>query len=154
MTSGSASVSNSLRQRPFVDNGDLSFDDYPNRVLDKSFTGGGVVQSTTLILPTYEKDFSVRTSLGVEWIEFYESLWSQAVEALERSDRIVVVGYSMPEADHRACAMLLWNTNKRAEILVCCSSSNENIKKRFSQHGFMRVREVGNFTDLIANGMT
>jgi hypothetical protein len=39
----------------------------------------------------------VKTSLGNEWVPFYESLWSQATESLERSDRIVIIGYSMPE---------------------------------------------------------
>ena len=147
-TGGPRHVSNSLGERPFVDNVDSVFPDYPSRVLDKTFSGGGVAPLATLILPTYEKEFSVRTSLGTEWIPFYESLWSQAAESLERSDRIVIIGYSMPDADYRSRALLLWNTNKRAEVFVCCASSNETVKAQFRNHGFGRVRDMGGFADL------
>ena len=147
-TGGLRSISNSLGERPFVNNVDSLFPDYPSRVLDKTFPGGGVAESATLILPTYEKEFSVTTSLGNEWIPFYESLWSQAAESLEGSARIVIIGYSMPDADFRSRALLLWNANRRAEVFLCCLSSNETLKAQFRSHGFGRVRDVGSFADL------
>jgi hypothetical protein len=147
-TGGVLQATNSLGPRPFVDNVDSVFPDYPSRVLDKTFQGGGVAKSATLILPTYDKEFSVTTSLGNEWIPFYESLWSQATESLERSARIVILGYSMPDADYRSRALLLWSANKRAEVFVCCGSSNEAVKAQFRSHGFGRVHYMGSFADL------
>ena len=137
---------NSYGPRPFVDNVDSVLPDYPNCVLDKRFPGGGVTDgSTTLVLPTHEKVFSVTTSFGGEWGSFYESLWCKAEESLQQSDRIVVIGYSMPEADRRSRAVLLWNTNKRAEVVICCAASNEAMGRQFESHGFWRVRETRNF---------
>ena len=145
---GPVQVFNSLGGRPFVDNVDSVFPDYPSRILDKAFPGGGVTKSATLILPTYEKEFSVKTSLGDEWIPFYESIWSQAAESLGRSDRVVIIGYSMPVADYRSRAMLLWNIDKGAEVVVRCASSNETVKAESRNHGFGRVRDMGSFADL------
>jgi hypothetical protein len=140
-----------LGQRPFVDNIDSVLPSYPNRVLDRAFPLGGVVQGwTTLVLPTYEKQFSVTTSLEEEWSSFYESLWTQAEASLARSDQIVVIGYSMPEADHRSRALLLWNSNKRAGVSLCCASSNKGLRAQFENHGFWRVSEIGTFADLFA----
>lgn len=145
-TEGCSVFSNGLGERPFVDNEDSVLPDYPRQVLDKAFPNGGVTsRSTTLVLPTYEKQYSVTTSVGVEWSSFYESLWSQAAESLQQSDRIVIIGYSMPEADHRARALLLWCNNKRTEVLLCCAASNEALKRSFETHGFWRVREIGTF---------
>jgi hypothetical protein len=161
-TSG-VDLSHSLGRRPFVDNllavsvggeepvPDSFFRAYPSRVLDKEFPGGGVASDApTLTLPTYEKKFSVETSGGDEWAPFYESLWSQAAESLEQSDRIVIIGYSMPEADHRSRAVLLWGSNKRAEVLLCCAASNETLKGTFETHGFWKVVAIGGFSDFIA----
>jgi aspartate 1-decarboxylase len=140
----------SLGQRPFVDNVDSVLPGYPDRVLDREFKGGGVTdESTTIVLPTYEKRFSVKTSLGDEWLGFFESLWSQAADSLQQADRIIIVGYSLPEADRRSRALLLWTTNKRAEVIICCSTSNAAIRAQFEGHGFWRVREAGTFADFL-----
>ena len=145
---GFSSFVNSLGDRPFVDNTESFLPTYPSRVLDTSFRGGGVAnEAPTLILPTYEKKYSVSTSVGDEWGDFYKSLWAQAAESLESSDRIVMIGYSMPQADTRARALLLWADNKRAEILLCCGGSNETLGRDFETHGFWRVTSVGTFAD-------
>ena len=150
-TQGYSAFTNSLGERPFVDNVGSLLPAYAGRVLDTSFKGGGVTGgATTLVLPTYEKKFSVGTSVGEEWGPFYESLWSQATDALRQSHRIVIIGYSMPEADHRAQAILLWEANKRAEVYLCCAGSNETLKRRFQTHGFQRVVEVGAFSDFLS----
>jgi hypothetical protein len=161
-TSG-CDLPHSLGRRPFVDNllavsvgreepvPDSFFRAYPSRVLDKKFPGGGVASDApTLVFPTYEKKFSVKTFGGNEWAPFYECLWSQAAESLEHSDRIVIIGYSMPEADHRSRAVLLWGSNKRAEVSLCCAGSNETLKRTFETHGFWRIVEVGSFSDFLA----
>jgi hypothetical protein len=70
-TQGYSAFTNSLGGRPFVDNVDSVFPDYPDRILDKTFPGGGVTGgSTTLVLPTYEKQYYVTTSVGDEWCVF------------------------------------------------------------------------------------
>lgn len=135
---------------PFVDNRDSALTKYSNKVLDRRIQiSGDAGSALTLVLPTYEKRFSVPTSLGDEWGPFFESLWSQAAEAVQQSDRIVIIGYSVPEADHRARALLLWGTNKRAEVSLCCADSNETLKRSFQTHGFWRVIEVGKFQDFL-----
>jgi len=147
-TGGYAAFVNSLGPRPFVDNVDSVLPDYPSLVLDKTFRAGGVTPgSTTLVLPTYEKRFSIPTSVGEEWVPFYESLGSQAVEALQRSDRIII-GYSRPAAYRRSRALLLWNNNKQARVLVCCASAHKELRVQFEEHGFWRVAEAGTFADL------
>jgi hypothetical protein len=141
----------SLGPRPFVDNVDSMFPGYPKRVLDKGFPGGGVVDgATTLLLPTYEKRFFIKTSVGNEWIPFYESLWSQAAAFLEKSDRIVIIGYSMPAADHDAREMLLSKNSRGAEIFVSSLSSNESLGAQFRDHGFARVHQLGGFGDWLS----
>lgn len=140
--------SSSLGPRPFVDNVDLAFPDYPKGVLDKSFPGGGVLDGApTVVLPTYEKQFLVQTSVGKEWIPFYSSLWSQAGEFLEKSERVVIIGYSMPSADRQAGELILSKSNKCADVFVCCASSNESLAARFRDHGFLHVHQIGGFAE-------
>jgi hypothetical protein len=154
-THGSSHVRNAYGDWPFVDNKDSVLSGYPSDVLDKTFGRGGVAGGSdpgfvTLILPTYEKRFSAVTPLGNEWIAFYEKIWSDAAQSLERSDRIVVIGYSMPDADHHSRAVLLWNTNKRAEVFLFCRSDNERLQAQFRNHGFWRVRDMGSFEDFVS----
>ena len=105
-----------------MDNVDSLFPHYPNRVLNNTFPGGGATSGgVTLVLPTYEKQYFVTTSIGDEWISFYESLWTQASDSLQQSERIVLIGYNMPNADIRSRALLLWTSNKRAEVLHYCA---------------------------------
>jgi hypothetical protein len=144
----------SLGPRPFVDNRDSVLPGYPSSVLDREFENGGETDpSVTLVLPTYEKRFSVTTSVDDEWTGFYESLWSQAAESLQRSDSIVIVGYSMPAADRRSRALLLWSANKRADVTICCASSSATMKAQFESHGFWRVRDAGTFEDLFGSSV-
>lgn len=145
-SSGTFGAVDSLGSRPFVDNVDSVLSTYPDRVLDNSFAGGGVTDSAvTLILPTYDKRFYVKTGVGEEWRLFYHSLWLQAAESLERSARIVIIGYSLPKGDRMARSVLLWNTNKRAEVQIYSGSANFSIRTEFQQHGFWHVFEMGRF---------
>jgi hypothetical protein len=146
----SGAFTNSLGNQPLVDNTDSVLSSYPPEVLDKGFSGGGVLDaSSTLILPTYEKQFSITTSVGDEWASFFESLWCKAAESLQGADRIVIIGYSMPEADRRSRAILLWNANKRAEILLCCASSSAAMRVQFENQGFWRVSAWGDFQEFL-----
>lgn len=140
----------SLGRQPYIDNNDSALTKYPNRVLDNSFPGGGVTDgATTLVLPTHEKRFSVRTSLGNEWSSFYQFLWSEAARSLELSNRIVIIGYSLPKADCMSRSVLLWSANRRAEVLICSGSSSSSIRTEFEDHGFWRALEGGTFEEFL-----
>ncbi|MBZ5670795.1 MAG: SIR2 family protein [Acidobacteriia bacterium] len=141
---------NSLGRHPYIDNIDSALTTYPNRLLDNSFPGGGVTDgATTLVLPTHGKRFSVRTSLGDEWSSFYQSMWYKVAESLEHSDRVVIIGYSLPKADRMSRSVLLWSTNRRAEVLICSGSSSSSIRAEFEDHGFWRALEVGTFEQFL-----
>jgi hypothetical protein len=68
---------------------------------------------------------------------------------LHASDRIVIIGYSLPAADRRSRAILLHGANKWAEVVLCCASANESIRRELEGHGIWRVREVGSFEDFL-----
>lgn len=143
--------SNSMGARPYVDNHDGALSEYPSRaVLDLGFPGGGVVDGASLVLPTHKKRFFVTTSVGDEWSEFYASLWSEAQEVLLKSKRIVLIGYSMPEADERANELLLSGPHRSADLYLCCAAANERLAERFREGGFLSVHEVGSFEDWLS----
>jgi hypothetical protein len=119
-------------------------------VLDESFPGGGVTGTTiSLVLPSREKRFAIKTSLGDEWGDSYQTLWIQSADSLKSADRIVIIGYSLPEADKRARSVLLWEANKRAPVLLCCGASNGAIKTQLLDHGFWDVYEIGTFENFV-----
>ena len=135
---------------PFVDNVDGLLVDYPKSVLDKEFKASNVVgQSITLILPSYRKRYSVRTSIGPEFVAFYKSLWAEAAEKLRGANRIVIIGYRMPAADREPRKLLFCSTKRDAEVIICCGSSNADVKKQFEDRGFSRVSEAGTFENFL-----
>jgi hypothetical protein len=66
---------------------------------------GGAVPA--IVMPTRRKQFFEPTTFGYEWEPFWRELWRQAEEALATSEELVMIGYSMPEADEAARALLL-----------------------------------------------
>jgi hypothetical protein len=93
----------------------------------------------SMILPGRSKQFFLDTSLGREFEGFWNSLWHQAADALTRSDRILVCGYSMPPADERACELLLQAPSKRTEITVVCGPQSQIIADQFKSANFLNV---------------
>jgi hypothetical protein len=104
-----------------------------------STTGG----ERALILPTLHKDFFHQTPLGREWERFWNDIWNRAAEGLHSSERIVIIGYSMPSADERARELLLQRSNPRAEILVYSGSRTKTICEEFRVRGFHAVTSSG-----------
>ncbi len=127
---------------PYVDNRSSVLPDYPAEVLDTacSVRGGMADQSVTMILPTRRKEFSVETSLGAEWTEFYLRMWNEADGLLEQSDRVVLIGYSMPPADEWARRLLLKRSNKSVRLEICCGDATPELEKEFRDRGFSGVR--------------
>jgi len=96
-----------------------------------------------LILPTLHKNFFHETSFGREWEPFWDDIWGQAEQAFQSSDKIVIIGYSMPEADERARDLLLKRSNPDAEILVFSGSRTGAICEDFRNGGFQTVHSFG-----------
>jgi hypothetical protein len=98
-------------------------------------TGG----EPSLILPALHKIFFNETFAGQELQPFWDALWGMAGEALHSTDKIVIIGYSMPQADERARELLLNESNPDAEILVFSGGSTQDICEGFQLKGFRRV---------------
>ncbi len=105
----------------------------------------------SLILPGRCKRFFVETSFGIEYKGFWDDLWSHGAHALGKADRLVVCGYSMPNADERARELLLKRTKKNASITVLSGGDSERISDEFRAAGYKDVKVLGRgyFEDLI-----
>jgi hypothetical protein len=73
---------------------------------------------SAVILPVRKKTFD-------DYPDFWKRLWRRASVALDQSDRITRIGYSLPGADEKARKLLLNCPNKQALVTICCGSSTE-----------------------------
>ena len=78
-------------------------------------------------MPTANKKFFNGTSLGREWEGFWDSLWLQAGEALNSSNEVYLIGYSVPGYDARARDLLGKRFNKNAAVRVCCRNGTADV---------------------------
>ena len=132
----------SLGLRPVIPTDELEFLGYDG-ICDPCFTvGGGFL--TPVILPTLSKEFYFKTSLGIEWQDFWDSLWTQAKVALEQAENMFLLGYSMPLADKRARELILLNSRKDASITICCCESNSYLCEQFRDAGFREIVSLEN----------
>jgi hypothetical protein len=139
----------SLGQYPVIAEPDVAYLGY-SEFSGRVFKGGGVSMKS-LILPGRCKQFFVETSFGREFEGFWDELWSQGNRALQKADRVVICGYSMPKADVRARNLLLTNTNKEASIIVLSGGDSERISGECRDAGYKDVKVIGRgyFEDLI-----
>ena len=138
----------SIGQHPVIHKADLEFLGYTD-FSGHVYPGGGAFPS--LILPGRTKEFLYRTSFGEEWKPFFDRLWSQATEALEQADRIVVCGYGMLPVDKQACDMILRDSSKEAKVEIVCGSRGQRIADDFRDAGFKDVSfdPVGYFEEWV-----
>ena len=130
----------SLGFRPVVLPSEFEFFGYEG-VTDPMFSGGGVDRSGSMILPSRNKRFYVQTSINQREREaFWSALWAQAGTALRNADEVVIIGYSLPEADTEARRLLLQVTNKDSSLTICCGQDTDRVEKEFARNGFSRVR--------------
>jgi hypothetical protein len=124
---------------------DFEFLSYPSELSDPLCGGASRPAAIpALILLTQHKRFYVQTSSGGhEWAEFWSDIWTQAELALQSSDRIVIIGYSMPTADREARELLLKKSNKRARIALYCGERSAHIREEFRLDGFTRLEVAG-----------
>ncbi len=79
----------------FHDNGEPIFPGYlDDETSPHEYQGG---HAPCWVMPSFIKDFSVPELLGV---------WGRGQEALRQATDVVVIGYSLPEADSAACLLL------------------------------------------------
>jgi hypothetical protein len=145
---------NSLPSRPVVLFAhDFEFLGYPPGSRDPQYRGDSrpAVQ-TALIIPTRHKRFYLQTSFGREWEEFWKDLWNQAAQALNASEEIVIIGYSMPVADEDARQLLFQKPNKNSRITLLCGGRSKSICEEFKSHGFAHaaVSKSGRFEEFLA----
>jgi hypothetical protein len=120
-----------LGSRPVIPSAEISFLGYDG-LSDTLFTRPSACHdSAPMILPTPNKEFW--------WVDFWNGLWQQARESLERSEEIFVLGYSLAPADERACELLLSRPLPGTRIEVSSGSATEDIVKRFKERGYLNA---------------
>jgi hypothetical protein len=127
----------SLGERPVVDRAELEYLGYDGMSDERCHNGRVRIES--LIMPTANKRFYKQTSLGLEWLEFWDSLWRQAEYALRMSDEIYIVGYSLPEYDTRARGLLVKGIQADARINVCCHAATRGVVQSLKQLGLLNA---------------
>jgi hypothetical protein len=133
-----------LGSRPIILPAEFEFLGYPDGVSDPETPSGAAGAYPAIVLPTLNKRFYENTSYGRELESFWSSLWTHAETALRSSDRIVILGYSMPRADEKARELLLNKANRSAHIEIFCARDTGAICDAFSSNGFPDVTTLGN----------
>jgi hypothetical protein len=103
----------------------------------RTYKSGGAF--SCLILPGRKKEFFYDTSFGHEFADFWDFLWSRAIEVVKRSNRIVVCGYSLFPVDQRARELLLQEPSKETHVSVVCGTQSKRIGDDFRGAGFRNV---------------
>lgn len=142
----------SMGGSPVIHPVDANYLGYPD-FTGRTYTGGGTMLS--MILPGRSKQFFIDTSLGREFERFWNNLWQHAANALTKSDRVLICGYSMPPADERACELLLKTPKKDAAITVVCGPQSQTIADGFRSARFARVEAfAGGYFEQWLNSQT
>lgn len=96
-----------------------------------------------MIMPLLHKRFFQQTVSGREWEPFWDHIWGQAAQALESSEKIVLIGYGLAASDERARHLLFNWSNPKADILVFSGSRTAFICDEFRKNGLQKVRTAG-----------
>jgi hypothetical protein len=129
---------NSMGDAPVIHRADLRFLGY-EEFSGRTYESGGA--PPCLVLPGRTKQFFYDTSMGREFSGFWESLWSQAEQALRDCEKVVICGYSMPSADARARELLFENAGNAIPIEIVSGNDTERIAQGFKSAGFSDVTE-------------
>jgi hypothetical protein len=127
---GTYNVEDPHGDRPMIPDSELQwlgFGDLKDPLLSqgKQLLGGS--PGHTLLLPTLAKNFPGR---------MWSSLWEQAKQILSRSSRVVVIGYSLPEADEKAHSLILGQCHRDAKVVLRCRSRTPALVGMFNTAGF------------------
>jgi hypothetical protein len=135
---GQVSPIQSLGQHPIINPSCFEFLGY-DKVSNKGFNFAAP-QIPSLIMPTAKKKFYIESSTGREWKDFWDCLWSQAAEALNSSNEIHVIGYSIPNYDERARELLARKASGDPVVNVCCHAGTESVVESFRALGHVNVQ--------------
>jgi hypothetical protein len=130
----------SLSQRPVIATPEVEYLGYSNASDPRSHNAR--VSIECLIMPTAKKKFFTQTSFGREWEGFWDSLWSQAGEALEISNEVHLIGYSIPEYDTRARELFATRIRKGVPTRVCCHSDTARVVESLKLFGNTHVQSA------------
>ena len=111
---------------------------------------GNVSLFNLMIMPSRNKSFHIETSFGREMEPFWDDLWKQAERAITSAVEIVVIGYSMPDADQWAQKLLLNYAREATPISISCGISSGDIESRFRKQGFKNITAMSTFENWIA----
>ena len=128
----------SLGQHPIIGPSELEYLGYSKASDPQGHNGR--VSIECLIMPAAKKEFFTETSFGREWEGFWDSLWSQAGEALKTSNEVYLIGYSIPEYDTRARELLTARIEESTPITVCCRSGTAGVVESLRHLGNIRVQ--------------
>lgn len=141
---GSSQVSDVYGPRPVIFfRPDFEFLGYPVESRDHQACADNAPGHPAMIMLTFHKRFFQQTSFGHEWESFWNALWRQAGSALDTSDKIVIIGYSMASIDEKARELLLQRSNRDAYIGVFCGGTSAAICNEFKSRGFQRIETFG-----------
>jgi hypothetical protein len=153
MTGSFQAGSKSLPDRPVILQREFGFFSYSNEISDPLCGTQTSPAVPALISLSRRKFFYIRTSIGGrEWEPFWNALWGQAGDVLNSSDKIVIIGYSMPDADERARDLLFRRCNRDAQIAIFSGGRGTQIAHEFTSRGFRRIETLGRgrFEDFLA----
>jgi len=95
---------------------------------------------SAMVMPALPKRFYHETSsFGREWEPFWDDLWQRAEAALQKADKLVIIGYRLPDADERARELLLRQAAKNINLTICCGDATASIERQFREQGFSRI---------------
>jgi len=146
---------NILGERPVIERGEFSFLGYSG-LFDPAFPNGDGSALPVMIMPTRSKEFFFALGNRTEYNNFWCGLWQRAEKALRAADRIVICGYSMPEADERARELLLHSAKKDAEVVVASGDDTQRIVAECLESGASKAAaaEAVYFEDWVESQMS
>jgi hypothetical protein len=134
----------SLGERPVIfDPRNFESLGYSKDVRDPECWGARPTGGQTAVIMGLQKRFFSDTSFGREREGFWDSLWSQAAEILAKTQTIVIIGYSFPEADQRARDLILKGANRNSKVTVCCGRASARIVGELRENGFVNAHTLG-----------
>jgi hypothetical protein len=100
-----------------------------------------------MILPALPKQFGHDSA----WKAFWDDLWNRAENAIKNAAELVVIGYSLPDADERARSMLRGTANKSVRLSICCGKATAGIEQLFRDNKFSNIVPIATtFEDFVA----
>ncbi|PKQ18631.1 MAG: hypothetical protein CVT68_02395 [Actinobacteria bacterium HGW-Actinobacteria-8] len=99
----------------------------PHHLSDEGFRASGALEPV-IVPPTNSKSVALQRS-------FMAALWKQALQRLRRASRVVLIGYSLPETDRAAAALLRDGRTPTSGGLVVVDRDADQVAQRILRLG-------------------